>query len=39
MMVYIPDNDCKILILAGKQVKVFAREAIKEKIIKDMLLK
>lgn len=38
MMIYIPDSDAKIIILAGKQVKVFARDAVKEKIKKEKLI-
>ena len=39
MMVYIPDVEARIIILAGKQVKEFARDAVKEKIEKEGLKK
>lgn len=37
MMVYIPDMECKIIILAKKSVKQFCRDAVKEKIAKEGL--
>jgi len=39
MMVYIPDAEARIIILAGKQVKEFTRDAVKEKIKKEGLKK
>lgn len=39
MMVYIPDYEASIIILAGKRVKEFVRDAVKEKIEKEKLIK
>lgn len=39
MMVYIPDYEARVIILAGKQVKEFARDAVTEKIKREKLIK